>query len=105
MFGTIEREKSNTKVSGHGYEWSRKTIMKQDTPNNMEERRQGRSPRQPRERDSFFVIRNILNVIFMTLAVTGVCIYFFGNSPAWTYVIMVAVVIKMFESVLRFFHR
>ena len=54
--------------------------------------------------DKFLKIRNILNIIFMIGAIAGVLIYFYADRPTGTIIILVAMVFKMIESILRFFH-
>lgn len=54
------------------------------------------------ERDSFFAIRNILNIIFMVLAVTGVIFYLCKQTQEGIIIVLAAMVFKMIECVLRF---
>ena len=51
------------------------------------------------------MIRNVLNIIFMVLAVVGVVIYLCAdNSTIGVYVILAAMVFKMVECCLRMLH-
>ncbi len=61
-----------------------------------------KSIRQKPERDRFYTIRNVLNVIFMVMALIGVLIYFFKQAETGTYIVLAAMVFKMVECVLRF---
>ena len=63
--------------------------------------------RNPEEnnRDQYFKIRNILNIIFMIGAVVGMGFYFFGNRTIGTIIIIIAIVIKLTESSIRLIHR
>lgn len=49
----------------------------------------------------FFVIRNILNIIFMILAVIGMIMYFYGSQTLGGILLITAVIIKISECVLR----
>lgn len=48
-----------------------------------------------------FVIRNILNLIFMLGAIVGLLFYFFHSKETGIYIILCAMVVKFFESALR----
>ncbi|HEY9551292.1 MAG TPA: hypothetical protein VIQ97_03300 [Prevotella sp.] len=65
-------------------------------------------PRHRREEDTnadrFFRIRNILNIIFLLGSVIGLVVYFVSDHTLGTYVILAAMVFKIIESSLRFFH-
>lgn len=51
-------------------------------------------------------IRNVLNIIFMLLAIAGACIYMFSRFHNVGVIIMIiAVVIKVVEVSLRMFHK
>ena len=53
--------------------------------------------------DRFLPIRQWLNIIFMLGALVGVIIYFLtDNTTTGTIIILVSMVFKMVESVLRF---
>lgn len=56
------------------------------------------------KRGRFFKTRTILNIIFMIGALIGVILYFAVGKTVGTIVILVAVVFKITESILRFFH-
>ncbi len=77
-----------------------------ETGNNSEHR----IHRKPLERMSyankgrFFKLRNILNLVFIILAVVGMIIYFQSNSFIGGAILVVSVIIKFAESVLRLMH-
>ncbi len=54
--------------------------------------------------DKFLKIRNVLNIIFMAGAIVGILLYFYTDRTAGTITILAAMVFKMIESILRFFH-
>lgn len=54
--------------------------------------------------DKFLKIRNVLNIIFMTGAIVGILLYFYTDRTVGTITILAAMVFKMIESILRFFH-
>lgn len=48
-------------------------------------------------------IRNWLNIAFMIIAIAGVIVFFTaGNTPGYV-IMLIAVVIKIIETILRFF--
>jgi len=51
--------------------------------------------------DRFRSVRQLLNLIFMIGAVIGVCVYFFHVQTIGTIIILVAMVFKIVECVLR----
>ena len=54
--------------------------------------------------DKFLTIRNVLNIIFMAGAIVGILLYFYTDRTVGTITILAAMVFKMIESILRFFH-
>ena len=54
--------------------------------------------------DKFLKIRNVLNIIFMAGAIVGILLYFYTDRTVGTITILSAIVFKMIESILRFFH-
>lgn len=60
--------------------------------------------REEKPRDHFFKLRNVLNIIFMLGAIAGVLIFFFAGKTLGTIVILAAMVFKIVECSLRFFH-
>jgi len=56
-------------------------------------------------RDRFFAVRQVLNIAFMLLAIVGVVVYLTGPFYLGVAIIMIAVVVKMAESVIRTFNR
>lgn len=56
-------------------------------------------------RDRFFAVRQVLNITFMLLAIVGVVVYLTGPFYLGVAIIMIAVVVKMAESVIRTFNR
>lgn len=62
-----------------------------------------RHHRKPqKERDAFFVIRQILNVLFMVGAVAGCIVYLKVDDRMGAILIIIAMAFKMAECVLRF---
>lgn len=56
--------------------------------------------------DSMFKVRNILNIVFMLLAIGGVCLYMFTEWHTAAYVVLlVGVVMKIAEVAIRLFHK
>lgn len=49
------------------------------------------------------LIRNWLNVIFMLMAIIGLCFYFFVNKETGIYIILVSMIVKFSEAALRMF--
>lgn len=56
------------------------------------------------EKDTTLPLRNILNIIFMIGAIVGVIVYLCGPKETGIYIALVAIVFKMVESAIRFFH-
>ncbi len=65
-------------------------------------RERRKSLRKIGDEDRFFKIRNILNIIFIVGAVSGVLLYLYFNKTIGTIVILVAMVFKIIECILRF---
>jgi hypothetical protein len=69
-----------------------------------------RKHRRPLEKMSyankgrFFKIRNILNLLFIILAVVGMIIYFSSDHFIGAIILIIGVFIKLTESVLRLIH-
>lgn len=61
-----------------------------------------RHTRPQPERDRFFVLRQIFNIIFMIGAVVGCFIYIKVNDTMGAVLIIIAMAFKMAECVLRF---
>lgn len=53
-------------------------------------------------RRKYYVIRNILNTIFVIGAIIGVLIYYFHSNNLGTYVILGSMIFKMAECCFRF---
>lgn len=59
--------------------------------------------RKPEDgRGSFFMLRQIFNVLFMVLGVIGAYMYFKGNEAMGIVVFIIAMAFKMAECALRF---
>lgn len=54
-----------------------------------------------RERGKFFVLRNILNIVFIIGAIIGMLVYFFKNEEAGTIIVLGSMAFKMCECVIR----
>lgn len=68
----------------------------------MAEETYRRHRRPEGEKDKYFNVRNILNIIFMIGAVTGMLVYFCYGHTVGTVIIMTAIVFKVAECCLRF---
>ena len=55
--------------------------------------------------DRTFILRNILNVIFIIGAIVGVIFYIYTDKLTGTFIIMFAMIVKFAESAIRFLHR
>ena len=55
-----------------------------------------------RSNDRFLKTRNWLNVIFIIFAVAGMAVYYFSNQTVGSIVIIVGMVFKFVECILRF---
>jgi len=63
-------------------------------------------PKLNNGKDSMFKYRNIINVAFMVLAITGVIIYTKSDFKiTGAVVLIIAVVLKFIEVSLRMFHK
>jgi len=68
----------------------------------FEERRaSSRQHKNNDNKDKFFVIRNILNSIFIIGAIVGMLVYFFSNQTVGTIIILAAMALKLVECCLR----
>ena len=76
----------------------------EDLVNGPEETQEGfprrRSHRKPAS-DQLLGFRNVLNIIFMVLAIIGVVIYVWFDSTIGTYIVIGAMAFKMVECCLR----
>lgn len=81
-------------------------MQNNDTDNNST----SRIHRRPLEKMSyankgrFFKIRNILNIAFILLAITGMVIYLYSNHFIGGAILIASIIIKFSESVLRIMH-
>lgn len=53
-------------------------------------------------KQKYYIIRNILNTIFVIGAIVGVALYFFKSETTGTYVILGSMIFKMAECCFRF---
>lgn len=60
-----------------------------------------RHRRRRGDRGKFFVLRNILNIIFIIGAIIGMVVYFFKNEEAGIIIVLGAMAFKMCECVIR----
>lgn len=67
------------------------------------QQRQHRLKKLNSDNDQFYMIRQILNLIFMIGAIVGVIILFTGSRTVGIIVILVAMVFKIAECAFRFF--
>lgn len=56
---------------------------------------------RPKERGKFFLLRNILNTVFIIGAVVGMLVYFFKNEEVGTIIVLGSMSVKMCECVIR----
>ncbi|MCD8296366.1 MAG: hypothetical protein LUC88_02215 [Prevotella sp.] len=77
--------------------------MQTEQDNDFQYQRPSRRHRGEEDKpDRFFMLRNILNVIFIIGAVVGVLMYFYKDEQAGTIVILVSMMFKIVECVFRF---
>lgn len=57
--------------------------------------------REEEQRDRFFVLRNILNIIWMIGVVAGIGVYMTGNTFVGGWILAVSIVVKLVEVSLR----
>lgn len=56
--------------------------------------------------DSMFRVRNILNIVFMLLAVIGIVLYMATDWRTAAYIVLlIGVVVKIVEVAIRLFHK
>lgn len=67
---------------------------------NIQHKRRG----EREESEWRFKVRNILNIVFLVGAVAGIAVYFLADETVGLITIMAAMVFKMAECCLRFFH-
>ncbi|MBM6992606.1 MAG: hypothetical protein I3J02_04995 [Prevotella sp.] len=72
-----------------------------DNDNSYLRRRRRDDDAQP---DSFFKLRNWLNIIFMIGAIVGVCVYLALDHQTGIIIVLGAMVFKIVETALRFIH-
>lgn len=72
--------------------------QEQDQHSTLYEKRLGRMPVTD---NNHLKLRNMLNIIFMLLAVVGVIVYFFINSSVGTIIVLVSMGFKMAECIIR----
>lgn len=60
---------------------------------------------EEQNKDALFKIRNILNAIFMVVAIAGVVTYCTASHDKGIIVVLAAMVFKIAECCLRFFHK
>lgn len=53
-------------------------------------------------RKKYYIIRNVLNTIFLIGAIVGVLLYYFYSQAIGTYVILGSMIFKMAECCFRF---
>lgn len=78
----------------------------------MEENKDFEEMRERHEREKisyadkgrFFKLRNILNIIFMLLAIIGMVLYFYKSQEVGGVILVAAVFVKLTECVLRIMH-
>ena len=79
-----------------------------DTNNHIESNNEPQPIRQPRHHrrnkydDKYFVIRNILNIIFILGAIAGMAVFYFHDQTLGTIIILTAMAFKIAECCFRF---
>ena len=63
--------------------------------------RPSRLGHRKRDDDNMLKFRNVLNIIFMVMAVIGVVLYFTQYRTIGTYVLLAAMAVKMVECCIR----
>jgi len=58
--------------------------------------------RNEEPRDKFFMIRNIMNLIFILGAIAGIVVYLCFGKETGTYIILISMAFKFFECIFRF---
>lgn len=53
-------------------------------------------------KDKLFMVRNIMNLIFILGAVVGLLFYFFWGRETGTFIILISMAFKFFECIFRF---
>lgn len=53
------------------------------------------------QKDNHLRLRNVLNIIFMLLAIIGAAVYYWSDHTTGAIILLVAVVFKIVESALR----
>ena len=71
----------------------------------MENETISRHRRPEEEKDRYFKLRNILNILFMLGAVTGMLVYYFSAQVTGTIIILTAILFKVAECCLRFIRK
>lgn len=64
-----------------------------------------RQRREPKERDKYFKLRNVLNIIFMIGAIVGCAVFYYSDHLIGTIIIFAAMAFKFVECALRLFNR
>lgn len=72
--------------------------MRMETGNEYLQRRHRGEHEQ---KDNHLRLRNVLNIIFMLLAIIGAAVYYWSDHTTGAIILLVAVVFKIVESALR----
>lgn len=64
--------------------------------------RKSRHTRPQEGRGRYFVVRQILNLLFMVIALVGVGLYLWWNEMSGIIIVIIAMAFKMAECVLRY---
>lgn len=75
--------------------------MEQNNENIQQEGLARRPHRKRKEQKSNLRVRNILNIIFMIMAIIGVVVYLCNKTYIGTIIILAAMAVKMIECVMR----
>ncbi len=75
--------------------------MPEETQNEHPHKRRPLEKMSYAEKGRFFFIRNILNIAFILLAIVGMAVYFYTDKYIGGTILIVSIVIKAVECVLR----
>lgn len=76
--------------------------MTKDEIDEIVERQQAARHRKPDDRElRMRQIRNVLNIVFMVIAVVGVAVYLGGNQTTGIYVFIASMPFKLIEVAIR----
>lgn len=72
-----------------------------DIQSSTDNERPLRHHRRERGEDNMLKFRNVLNIIFMVMAIIGVIVYFTEYRTIGTYILLASMAVKMVECCIR----